>query len=480
MSTFKRDQKIIAKSLNGSLKDLQKPQLKLRNITEKALIELFDYLNFDDICSLTLTCKQFNSIIGSSSLLMDKFRLKINNETKLITRKYQNFLIGTVNKTLLCHMENIRDLKIGRAKSNLNRNEIKDLIETLNFPPILRRHKSCKYSTNFLYAPLPSTQLDSLHIERIDKINLELLSHCTVRRLKLDGFNCRNDEIKISAIKNFLKHQKQLQVLEIVKFDEIFDIFNDKSLIDVDFKLKTLELNFCKFRGNLKFFKKFLNNQKSLADVILSSNDPATIFDNCVEKRDVAVEIVNVLRKIRHIKQLTIKRIQLNFKTMPHIEKLAIEAYEWNTTFGYHKKFPNVTNLTLKDIQFRCIKIVEKIPKNARNEIFISYFKIPDVKILTLDNVCFADQIPFSYANIHVDELTIKSSCTDVEWLIEHLENDDGKFKSLTLDMNMTKTNVKQLEIIENFHRSVENVKINQLKINCMVDAKKKKCVKFA
>lgn len=267
-------------------------------------------------------------------------------------------------------------------------------------------------------------KLDSLTFWYDEEI-LKFLSACQSKHLKIF---VRDYKIRqIANLKSFLKSQKSLENLEIRTVENFYNnlkLFNDESLLDAEFKLRKFRVDFDEFKSSTrKNFKKFMQNQKSLSELI--------VFFGSGNFNDNSLDAVDALSEIQHLKTLTLPRISFDIAPLPHIEKLTLQKFVSKNPKTFNKKFPNVTNLTIKNCSN--LKFVKKIPSKARRKISVSYLRIPRVKTLKLHRVSFVDSQPFADGKVDFENLTIINCCIDDDWMMRFLSENGAKLKCLTL-----------------------------------------------
>lgn len=420
------------------------------NLPKELIIEIFDYLNFKELCSLTETCKKFNAIISNTSTLINKFHFIFRAGTAMPIKKFRRIKIWNVNGDLLTILSrigrNIYDIELWDVTFPL-----RDFKKILILCPELKNLKIfgifLEHSHEDFNGSLPKLKLDSLSLYCDDAI-LKILCMCSVRKLEL-GIT----EVKL--LKYFLKRQRDLEIIEFKNFQGNFELFNDDVLSDVEFRLRRIEINLnedFKMRYNMENFKKFLMNQKSLSEVRISGN--------------TEVKILDIFSEIPHVRTLILEKIPFHFLPMPNIENLTLEEY-LEVPKNFNEKFRNVTNLTIKNCKhLKLIKHFAISPESEDdNRKFASYFIIPKVKTLTLNEITFTDSNLFDYGDIKIENLTIINCNSNLNWLINYLKTYSAEFNSLTIkDMHITRS---QHQFLDSLNRAddCKNFKIKRLKL---------------
>lgn len=418
---------------------------------EELIIEIFSYLKFKDMCSLTETCHQFNKIISNTSILLKKFRLKAEkvSDGSLPIRKYHCIKLNQIDTTKSYQFgENVIDLQIICTFLS-KESHSSDLKKLLNFCPNLK-HLEMRGVTihKNAYDPLPQLKLDSLVIHsEIDY--LLTLNECSTEKLVLILFMCVYE-----LLKPFIKRQNRLKVLNLISFRRNMELFSDESLIDVDFELEELHLEISHYsemptnQNCLGNFKKFLQKQKKLSIVHLKS----------LEMREFEAEILNIIGEIPHIKTLITENVNINFHPMINIKSLTLNRRGGKIPRDLHEKFPNVLNLTINGC--KNIKFIENIPQKPSKK--VNYLQYGKLNSLTLNNVSYSDS-PFAYDDIKIDNFTMIDCDTNYDWLIRYLHADNAKFNRLTLHGVKIKEN--QLKFLEKLNRPSDGQKINELQV---------------
>lgn len=399
----------------------------MESLPSELIVEIFNYLNFDDLRCLTETCKEFNEIIGNTASLIHKFQLAIerkNNKIELNgSRRYQKLKIWCnnekVHKNVQIVGENVTQINFRNLRITLN-----DFKKILNYCPNLKHLKF--YNITFKpyrevhIEPLPKLKLETLIFYDCDEKILILFKECHIRTLNLQRLRgSQRYDVGFKKFKPFLAQKTELESLEFGALFQNFELFRDESLIDVGFKIKTLQLGFdSDFRSvDVRNFQKFLENQKHLRKLQV-----VQIFD-CVFLRDVW----NVLRQIVWIKELVLNDYIFPTHPMPQVEALTLLE---RNLFDFRDYLPNLKNLTLCKINFK---------HNNR---------------------------PFEYNEdeIIIEHLTI-IQCDQINWLFELLKSERMRLKSLTLkDTRMKRSQLKFLESL-NRHDADEHFRINEMSI---------------
>lgn len=451
----------------------------MESLPKEILIEIFSYLHYTYhyyLKSLFLTCKKFNKIVGETAVLMDKFQLNIDENTKINgSRKYRKVKISTYNLEMFQQLfnnlsGNIVDLTINSENSTAEYIKLNNL---LNSTPNLKKLKlyicGCDSDSDYDYdspsntisvhscndlnlttLPRLKLKLDVLDIhEKEFCVAFNLLQYCSAKMLKINVSYI--EKPAIAAIKNLLKRQTNLEHLVIFEDcqAEIADVFDD-DVINADFMLKSLRFHTQKyFSSNLKNFQKFLQHQTSLRKVFIS------------EYSDIGneTETMNILGEIRQIKKLELVMVRDNFNPMRFIETLNI-CFDLVNGSGFRNLdylFPNVKDLRIWNDNIKFVEqLTEPEPTNRKEMI------ITNVKSLALKFINFNNENPFDYANIKVENLKFHGG-QNINWLFDYLRTDHAKFKYLELHLTLITRN-EQLFLESLTHGSVK--KINELKIH--------------
>lgn len=427
----------------------------MESLPEELIVEIFSYIHSNEINKLTLVCKRFNDIISRTPILLEKVQIVSDvwrkKEDPLPLRKYRKVKVRDVNNKfaikLIEHIgESIHEMSIGIEEFN-----VRNFKKLLNFCPNLRHLKLDKLdialTDDEFCEPYPKLQLDTLDLCH-DETVLSSLSECSVKSMKVKIYE--DDLNDFTNLIKMLKRQKHLENLELYSYTHsVFNLFDEDSLIDVDFKLKKLFLQFKFFMVNSVNFIKFLQNQTSIQEVTVTSS----LLSHYTQ-------MMNAMAEIPHIKKTTIKNNKIQFQPMPHVETLTLDEVA-KIPIDFHEKFPNLTNLCLKD----CYNL--KFSENVPDEIkcFVNFFHIPiNVKTLTLEHATFQDDSPFDDVDIKIDDLTVVG-CENIDWLIRHIEIGEIRLKSLKIENSkMTKG---QRQYFEGLCRPEGNFKIPNVEI-CM------------
>jgi hypothetical protein len=182
-------------------------------VPKEMLLEIFKYLSFHDLLSLSEVCSTFNLLISSSDKLLSKIPVflqispsKIDvavnqwksgdiaqfivENLKFGTRKYSKLFIGDINSEIvvkICELLglNVKEITFKRGSHDLETVR-RILIKTSN----VKRLKFCRRSVksefvNFESTELPQLALDELILESIGSQVFHVLKNCTL--IKLEG-----------------------------------------------------------------------------------------------------------------------------------------------------------------------------------------------------------------------------------------------------------------------------------------------------
>lgn len=444
----------------------------MENLPEEILIEIFDHLKFNDLRNLTETCVNFNEIINKTATLIDKFRFRCEKDSPEVgltgIRKYRRARIWTYNQNArnILHQiaETIREIYLSFI--DITSNDFRNILNSCSKLKQLRLSGiNIKPSKEDFKEPLPQLELDSLSIFYCDDKIWKLFYNCQVKKLKIDESRQEKD---FKVMKHFLVRQKQLEHLWFYNFRTFIFIFDDELLVDVEFRLKTLQF---REHGNIsancdfhpkKNLKQFLKNQKSLYRI-------SSLAKCSIHNHDV---LAAICCDVPHIKKLEIETFGYCVSSLPSIDTLVLIRYV-SLFNSYHKIFPNVKNLTLaRSDSFKFVETIVEITENLEEIPYgttckFDHFKIPNLNELTLCSINFGESDdPFEYytSDIQIEKLTILK-CQNIDWLFKLIKSERTKFKSLAvIDTEMKKSDNDFLMSL-NSRNADENIRIDEMKI---------------
>lgn len=313
----------------------------LINFPIEFLLQIFSYLNPKDLKSLLLTCQRFNIIISSNSNFMSKFELYLTEKRSCkhfrANRKYPNVLLNCCEGFLHIFDQigaTVRKIDIDCREININ-----SLTKILLMCPqveeiTLRPFETLHGTSDTISFQLPQLNLKILR-HRCKISLLDIFIHSKVEELQVFGY-----EEVTHSLRQFLIAQGSLKRLELAHFYKS-SLFNDTSMITIDFKLTNLKLvSFHSF--NVAIFSMFLMN-----------------FEHSLKRLEVnhvSAEIFKTLQYFPTLKTLEIHNLQGSFDgKMPFVKQVTVGR----ACKDLLSKFPNAEEIEITKSFSKAQKIEE-------------------------------------------------------------------------------------------------------------------------
>lgn len=322
------------------------------------------------------------------------------------------------------------------------------LIACKNLKRLTIKDNRISYADADFAAPLPRLQLDYFQyrnfIEQPTKI-FNLFFECQVKKFIIYGFSA-----SCEALRRFLAGQKILEDLSFKDVGSKSTLFDDKSIVNVNFRLKSLTIdNYsigCDNSISRLNFQGFLaNHQQSLTHLSLNE-----MSDDCL----------NLFLNFRSLKNLKIFDMTFNDAT-PSLSAIENLTIGFDVSGNWSEKFLNVKNLEMTWIRYkRDLILVEKLKKLEKLKISnccIPQLAISSVKELILSDIGFGDEKPFNYEENQIEELTVKS-CVHNCWLKAFLRHEKCKLNLLRISREENCKNC--LKAVEDSRRRIRVVQI--------------------
>lgn len=407
-------------------------------LPQEILAEIFIFLPPKDLCVATLVCKHFNDVIESTPNVLNKFRLNLNsrkmeNHAWIGSRRYSRALLKDPSKNSLKILKNVAE-NLTELRIILGRVHLSSLRKILVAATKLKDFSLVKVNLidqEGVDGPLPSLKLNSLSTNG-DKRLFKILTNSSVRKMSLYSVNLTEDEK--NCLKNFLKSQKNLEILKFSTFDEEIKLFDDEMLTNVDFRLKKMALHNVK-TTNLGFFLAFAKLHEMTLESLTIQQDFHTPQINST--------LGEILSHFRCLRELSLGKISLPGNFLPTIERLRLQKM---TKFNFEAVcvlFPNVKSLEIVDMT--------KLKINGQDLKFLEKFSLENCD---LENLELPKVKKLAICETKVDEKVLKV----------------GKFEELS---------VENCEIYFNVWRpflSDENLELKVLRVeNCFVGEKVRK-----
>lgn len=400
----------------------------MENLPKELWIEIFEYLEVNDLLSLTATCKNFYSIVVETRLI-DKFTINLTNDRNIaewndVKRNYSRLKIkecsdlekfmGIVDEI----GENLR--KIVMIKIKVKISILKHLFNTCkNLKYLLISELQIDNDEETKSSELPSFLDLKIYFEDSNPIFFEILSQSQAAELIIDN-KCSADNTNFDSVKNFLKSQDNLQSLGLMYFSINTNLFIDNVLDFVGFRLQKFLMNNV-YLGieNVARFQTFMMNH---VDSLKCLNVQSPFLD------------ISFFRQFSALRELHISHTNAFFDNFENIEVLTVE----NISGNWMLKFPNVKELTMiykygvflgmyadlvKLIHLKNLTIIDsKIPE----------LNIPFVKKLSLKNATLCAKRPFRYEENQIRELAV-DKCSSIEWIADFLAQETTRLKTLRI-----------------------------------------------
>lgn len=482
----------------------------LINLPDEVLSKIFNFLSSKELLTITLVCKEFNKIISNDKKLQEKLKItKISNFSGLQwisgTRNNQTTFVAVdfhssnlLSENFEGFRENVQTLLILERNRKTFANEI--ILNILrNFSNLKTIKFDCYVNAvrNVDKEVLPKLELDYLKTNFLT--TLDFFTKSKVKKLKIGlsellepnelftyEYNRRRGDVKIFY--KFLKSQQHLEHLtyDNENYEHVNDdgsitlidtLFEDKTLNRVDFRLKSLIVNWNAVGNYQNFFKFLLIHKKSLKFLRLKGFGYYLKSD---------VDLNSKIRLLNHFKSLETLEVScigplLEFYTLPNLKSLTLTYHsnEHNDhtrpSLIFETKFKKLEKLHLRlfKVNFRFTKFVfpklkilhlefyngdplntttsensgiaslcesdlnhrpELIPKSLVTPTELKYLEVlslcdcssvilvipSTLKKLELTRVKFA-QTPTFQMNSKLDDIALLR--VDVEWLATHLKN---------------------------------------------------------
>lgn len=427
----------------------------MENLPKELLINIFNYLPFADLLQVSLVCINFNEIINDSSKLLRKFRLNLNSRTLsdkewIGSRNYCRVLMRATSSMSLNIVksisENLIELRIMYGKMHLRSltriliksSKLKELsIVKLNF-----------ISKDVLKEPLPVLKLNKLTYNG-DKVLFRILMESSVKSISV--FSISNTAEEVNYFKEFLKTQKNLESLEFSSFNEDLKVFDDDSLLSVDFRLKKLLINTFK-QFDMENFKKFLVIHKNTLSEISLRHDGT--FDAI---KLIYEEIIMILSAFKNLKILTLNQLNLAAIPIISVEFLTLQSVRKLKFDDICLNFPNLKTLEIYDTKNLKVDLAfSKLTELLIDGSNIISFNIPSLKRLTL---CDLELKPALFQSQKFDDLIIEN-CKNFHFFADFMKQD------LSLDF----LKIENCIISKSEMQCVNNDKVKSLiLLNCTV-----------
>lgn len=241
--------------------------MKLNQLPNEILIEIFEMLPTSDLIALTQVCYRFNVLINNS-ILSSKFTLNLDQESAnrawIGTRKYTNIHITTnvgIFSVLSCVAADIKKITFELISIDL-KSVARILILCPEVKEVTFKHVKTHSYLNLSYQELPKHDNFKLWIENTTPNTLEIFKHVKIVKLTIIG-PTRTSDFDICwkhsdcgiGFSSFLLSQTKLIDLTLKDFRKSISIFNDRSFDHVPFRLRKLTLsNFYAQNLNLLYF----------------------------------------------------------------------------------------------------------------------------------------------------------------------------------------------------------------------------------
>lgn len=416
----------------------------MNKLPKNILEQIFCNLSNQDLLNLSLVCRKFNKCISNSSLILNKFEILISDyeiREWIGTRKYKKIYIEDCREDRLIEhgnvFESIHDSVDEVAIRNLYDVDLENL--TLFISQFEHLTKLSIFSLDFY---------GDQAFKNCQAINLKFLKYltfcqCDVNLLKLFN-NTQLIFLKISDdfgegkfLRNFLMKQSKLETLELSYFENPSNIFSNKEILNINFRLKKLTIDEEKLdESDFANLQKFLNIHAETLEYF--------------EVYEENFEIIKYLKNFINLKTLRIfggsDTIQIYLPQMKNIENLYLDS----KFDDFYSIFPNLillkTNSNL--INFNNIDKLQKLQNLEVNNFWdIPIFNNRNIKSLKLVGCSFQNAGNFKFDNNKLESLVIQN-CYFVDWLKEFLLNKDQKLKVLKIfDMKIEQNQLTQ-EII--------------------------------
>ncbi|KAG5668000.1 hypothetical protein PVAND_015957 [Polypedilum vanderplanki] len=420
------------------------------SLPNELLFDIFDYLDSKSSQSISKTCKRFNTLINDTPKLLERLKVQLNSNKIgndwIGSRKYSTIYIDGSAAIFFFDIfieigENISHLYL-----NGNGMEMKVLKKILLLMPNLTvLSLGCDDEEVIsepvdLIEPLPERFFRIFEFSGTNQ-NFKIFLNCQAKVFKLTR-DYKDKTVNDENFKKFLKKQTKLESLLLGNFEKESSMFSDRTLNEVQFKLKTLR--FYQFEAyELPNFKLFIDNFKeSLTYLELDLTDCTVLED---------------FREFPNLKTVSlIKMFYLELEApMNFVEDLIIE----NVKVPLAESFPNITRMTILDYLKKPsqVKNFKKLEFLEISSIDVAELKIPTVKKLRFCGTSFLCPHPFKFDGNQIKELMIEE-VEEIEWLNEYLERQDTKLK--LLELKGVFINAKLQKTIEQNKQKIEQLVI--------------------
>ncbi|CAG9801513.1 unnamed protein product [Chironomus riparius] len=320
------------------------------------LTKIFGNLSPGMTKSCALVCKRWDEIIGTTSELMKRYQLNLEDieehemkKAMKIQRKHQRVLAdwskSSLNVILRHKLQFLTFTEFEYTPVKLS-----TLVETLNNLPSLKY-----FDANLLTLKKSENCLNqvSTNIEQL-KCAVEVIgifACCTVRKLKIYSYRSRSFNKQMNySIFNFLKTQKDLEELELIgkQFSELFIL---PDFIVLKFPLKVLKYSSCTPFTHYKEFIKFLNQHKRTLTSLEVDYSTEPQFGIELIHKFALENLINLKHfKIGHLRdnhQISYHELTDSTSITKNVESLAIKARstDMNENKRFLNMFPNIKKL---------------------------------------------------------------------------------------------------------------------------------------
>lgn len=436
-----------------STRQLRSQQTRIGHLFDVVLLEIFSYLDADDLRSATLVCKNWNEVIGSSAVAMKMFILRIK-ESELSsyrpsTRNYQNIGADEQGTTSLLDLN--RFFKISQAKSfkvingwpNKIPIEIPKLVSVLDQMKMLQDlYIECPWG--FKGNPISTVDLPKLKKIKLFSTDAGIFQFITANNITefeidfsqvLDHRHVKNSQFLAS----FLQKCKKITTLRI-NSDLFQHLAMHNNWMDFDLKLSSFDIKlrdaFDESDSLINFLKSQAPTLKSLGiwryDDALWNDLIDEIFSQLTNLRSVSLDTfypdVIFLRHLRVLENLTLEKVndlssiarfnqKLTYLKVSYLESSLDAGLKFNELKCFVTKFPeddgwlNVIKNSPK------IETVEIEGRVVSDDIIKVLLEQPTLRHLKLFSGCNDDDLNVevyenlisNYGNLKSFQLTYKS-----------------------------------------------------------------------
>jgi len=278
--------------------------------------------------------------------------------------------------------------------------------------------------------PMPRLDLESLSCSS-DRNILKMLM-CSQTKSYVSG-RFKSEPGEIEAYRNFLKVQKKLEKINFFRFSHDSEIFNDETLNEVEFRLKSININNIREDFNIENFKKFLkNHQDSLQHIEMQQMVGSRI--------EYHVEILNSVATFKNLKSLELYQVKFPTEPMPYVEKLKISLMGYGeSSINWSSEFPNVKNLHMS----KCQKLDELHKLKKLETLTLMHYTDNDeldkvlipstVKNFEVYKVYPKNGTPFIFGDHQIENFTA-DDLVGADWIGDFLRNLKKELKFLKIE----------------------------------------------